>query len=485
MAHEALLRNWPRVVRCLEEGKELLIVRSRVSAAAARWMADGTPADLLLGQGKPLAEAENLAAVLGDELLPADLALIAASRARRTRRRAIVVLWVLGMVAAGLILQAVVSQQQKATHAADLVKHLVDDDITLVPAIAKQIASYRLWADPLLRQQNLAAAPGSREKLRTGLALLPVDAGQVDYLYGRLLTAEPIELPVIRDALFPHRQELVDRLWAVVEKPERGRESTRLRAAAALAVFDPDGPRWATANTSVVNDMVKENPIFLGQWSEFFRPVKNALLQPLGSVFRDLQPTRLAERNVATNLLADYAADQPHVLADLLMDADERQFAAIFPTFAREAEKGLPILASEIDRKLPTTMPSSDDRREKLAKRQANAAVALLRLNQPAKVWPLLQHKPDPRTRSYLIHRFSPLGVDPEAIIRRLDEEPNVSARRALVLSLGEFGEQDLPPDQRSGADAETQGPATALPPTRAFTPPWNGCCEPGNRKHG
>ena len=33
----------------------------------------------------------------------------------------------------------------------------------------------------------------------------------------------------------------------------------------------------------------------------------------------------------------------------------------------------------------------SDDKRETLAKRQANAAVALLRLNQPAKVWPLLK----------------------------------------------------------------------------------------------
>ena len=33
----------------------------------------------------------------------------------------------------------------------------------------------------------------------------------------------------------------------------------------------------------------------------------------------------------------------------------------------------------------------------------------------------------------------SPLGVDAQAIVKRLDEEPDVTIRRALILSLGEF----------------------------------------------
>ena len=82
---------------------------------------------------------------------------------------------------------------------------------------------------------------------------------------------------------------------------------------------------------------------------------------------------------------------------------------------------------------------NADDAKEKLAKRQANAAVALLRMNQPEKVWPLLKHSPDPRVRSYLIHRFGPLGADARAIVKRLDEEPDITIRRALILSLGEF----------------------------------------------
>ena len=91
----------------------------------------------------------------------------------------------------------------------------------------------------------------SRQKLHASLALLPVDATQVDYLYGRLLDAEPHEVPVIRDALAPHKDELLDKLWAVVEKPDKGKESQRLRAAAALAKYDPDSEKWAKVQDAV------------------------------------------------------------------------------------------------------------------------------------------------------------------------------------------------------------------------------------------
>ena len=102
----------------------------------------------------------------------------------------------------------------------------------------------------------------------------------------------------------------------------------------------------------------------------------------------------------------------------------------------------------EIDRKLPPD--AKDDAKESLAKRQATAAAALLRMNQPEKVWPLLKHSPDPRVRSYLIHRLSPLGAEAGAVIKRLDEEPDITIRRALLLSLGEFGEKELPPAVRT-----------------------------------
>jgi formylglycine-generating enzyme required for sulfatase activity len=345
--------------------------------------------------------------------------------------------------------------ESHGTLKADALRDRLGDANTAdVPTIVRDMAPYHRWLDPRLHDTYSQAEKDNdrRKQLHASLALLPVDATQVDYLYVRLLDAEPSEVPVIRDALAPHQEPLLDKLWTVAEAPEKGKESRRLRAASALAKYDPDSERWGKAGTLVVNDLVLENPIFLGQWSEQLRPVKNRLLPQLSKVFRDHQPEHTSERSLATNLLADYAAGQPQVLADLLMDADEKQFAMIYPKLKENGEKALALLAGEINKKLPTDLPSSDQKREKLAKRQANAAVALLKLNQPEKVWPLLKRTPpdDPRVRSYLIHRLSPLGVDAGAIIKRLEEEPDITIRRALLLSLGEFSDEQLSADART-----------------------------------
>jgi serine/threonine protein kinase/formylglycine-generating enzyme required for sulfatase activity len=333
-----------------------------------------------------------------------------------------------------------------------LLDRLLDANTNEVPIIVQDMTSYRRWIDPLLRKAaaQAEASKDERKRVNASLALLPVDGTQVAYLKSRLLDAEPHEVPVIRDALAQHKDELLDKLWAVVQTPEKGKESQRLRAAAALAKYDPESEKWTKGSGPVVDQLVAENPVFLGLWTEGFRPIKGKLLASLASIYRDAN-RRESERSLATNILADYAAE-PQVLADLLMDADEKQFAIIYPKFDKLGEQGLPVLIGEINKKLPSDLPSSDGKREKLAKRQANAAVVLLRMGQSGKVWPLLKRNPpdDPRVRSYLIHRLSPLGADPGAIIKRLEEESDVTIRRALYLSLGDFSEEKLPGDARN-----------------------------------
>jgi serine/threonine protein kinase/formylglycine-generating enzyme required for sulfatase activity len=337
-----------------------------------------------------------------------------------------------------------------AYHAMSLWKGLLHANTAALPAMLEELKPFRRFIGGHFRRASheTGANRGPQEQLHASLALLPVDGTQVDYLYGRLLDAEPHHLPTIRDALASHKNELLDRLWAVVESRERGKESQRLRAAAALAAYDPASEKWATCRHLVVNDLVRENPIFLGQWSEAYRPVKESFLAPLAETFRDQQPGRTAERTLATNLLADYAATQAAVLADLLMDADDKQLAVIYPNLRELGDEGLPLLTGEIGKKL--SPGAKDDASDGLAKRQANAAVALFRMGQPHHVWPLLKHTPDPRLRSYLIHRLSPLGADPGAILKRLKGEAEVSVRRALLLVLGEFSR-----DQLSLADRE------------------------------
>jgi hypothetical protein len=53
--------------------------------------------------------------------------------------------------------------------------------------------------------------------------------------------------------------------------------------------------------------------------------------------------------------------------------------------------------------------------RDALAKRQAEAATALLRLGQSELVWPLLRHGPDLSLRSYLVRDLGRSGISPDA----------------------------------------------------------------------
>ena len=359
--------------------------------------------------------------------------------------------------AAELVIREQAEEQRKATQAAGLVQAVLNANTAQVPAIIGEMSGYRKWVDPLLREASDKAAAKSRQKLHASLALLPVDATQVAYLYGRLLQAASNEVPVIRDALAPHKDALLDKLWAVAEGPDKGKESQRLQAASALAKYDPESERWTKAQEGVGNDLVAVPAVYLFLWLDSLRPVRTKLLPQLSAVYRNGKRQEV-ERWLATDILTDYAADQPEVLADLVMDADKRQFALIFPKLKDCGEQCLPVLTAEIDKKFPPDLPSSDKRREKLAKRQANAAVALLRLKQPARVWPLLKQSPDQRVRSYLIHRLCPLGADAEAIVKRLDSESDLTISRALLLSLGEFGEKDLPPEARKSLLPKLQG---------------------------
>ncbi len=351
------------------------------------------------------------------------------------------------LVSAGLAIRHQAIEQSKAHYAAGLVQRLLDANIGQVPGIVTEIEPYRGWADPLLRETNAEAANPSRHKLHTSLALLPVDSGQVAFLHERLLDASPQEVPVLCDALGPFKHDLLDRLWITVEHPAPSKEAQRLRAACALARFAPDSPRWAKVKEQVADDLVGVHAVHLAMWMDSLRPIRDQLEEPLGSIYRDASRQGI-ERSLATDILVDYAADQPQVLVDLLLDADNKQFAVLYPKLKDYREQGLIWLRGEMDKHPPPD--AGDDAKEQLAKRQANAAVVLLRMGQPARVWPLLKHSPDPRARSYLIHRLAPLGADAQAIIQRLKEPSDVTIRRALVLSLGQFGEKDLSPNERA-----------------------------------
>ncbi len=233
--------------------------------------------------------------------------------------------------------------------AAGLVESLQAAGTTDVPAIIKGLSGYRRWADWRLRRMLVDPAASDRDCLHASLALLPVDPAQADYLGKRLLGVAPAELPVLRVALAPHRSRLTPMLWTELAKAGPG-DPTLLTSAAALALYDPDGPRWSELGGKVADALVKVNPIFLGQWLDALRSVRTKLGRRSAAIFADKDRPE-TEHDLATNILANYAADDPDRLAGLLLAADPKAYLALFPIAERQSERVLPLFQAELEKR--------------------------------------------------------------------------------------------------------------------------------------
>ena len=352
---------------------------------------------------------------------------------------------------------------RKNVDASQLVEKIRVAETKDVPPLVEQLAGRRLWANPLLYRIIEISNADSKERFHASLALLPEDDGQVEYLYHRLLKADPTELPVIRDALKQYRERLVERLWNVLEQPEEGQY---LRAASALAVYDQSILRWQKVGGKVAQAMVSVNAVHLGSWLSALRAARRELSVPLAAIFRDKGHPE-TERSLALNILEDYASDQPNVLASLLMDSEENHYAVLFKKLKVYQEAVVPLLNEEIGK---SSSEATESEKDGLAMRQARAGVALVRLGQADEVWPKLQHRPDPRLRSFIVNWLAPLGVDSRTItdeLARIDQNakptitqgqqamdvilfhPETSIRRALILALGTYGSESLSPGER------------------------------------
>ena len=113
VVHEALFSYWGRLRDWIEQNRDLLRVRARIELAAARWDEDGRPRDLLLPDGRLLAEAQDL--VEHSQTLSLRGPVMAfvqqstAAQARRRRRR----MAAAAIIAAGIAIAGAVGWQQR------------------------------------------------------------------------------------------------------------------------------------------------------------------------------------------------------------------------------------------------------------------------------------------------------------------------------------------------------------------------------------
>ncbi len=287
--------------------------------------------------------------------------------------RAVVVLVLLGVAGWGAY------EAYGRLRAGALVRALASAETAEVPRLIDDLTPYRRWAQPMLAEKAAAGdqpdAP-SKERLHAALALAAFEDSPVDYLSERLLEATPEQWLVLRDALRPHRDQVVDRLWALLEKEDDAPEAQgvrlrrphvpdgaapttvspggrQIRAAATLAALDPDSPRWEKVQQKVAH-LLMDNPYSLGKLAEALQPVRQRLIGPMLERYREYRARYNYIDNSTFSLLLDFAGDDAESLAELAKHAQPHEYRQLLPRLQAHRGQAAAALEQELSRTLST-----------------------------------------------------------------------------------------------------------------------------------
>jgi formylglycine-generating enzyme required for sulfatase activity len=337
------------------------------------------------------------------------------------------------------------------SQATRLVGELAACEISEVP---NRIPPLNRWTRPLLEmraEQSGATPEEAKARLHSRLALVAYQPKYAAGLMDTLLDAPPETVSVIRERLFFHRQTLLAPLRKAVRSKQPRRQ---LNAACALASYAPEDDIWNEIRASVAAELVKElarSPRDYEVLVGLLEPVRRQLSEPIGHLSRYDSLTEL-ERETALNVLVEYAEDEPVVLCDVLLDADANRFERLFDLIRPQASVAMTCLKAELQRSLGDL--KDEEAKERLGQRQANAGIALLRLSEDEPVWPLLGHRPDPRSRTWFIHRAAEYLADPQGLLAKFDPtvttESDVEIQSALLQTLGQYPQQQFASEEQA-----------------------------------
>ncbi|MCL1088563.1 winged helix-turn-helix domain-containing protein [Shewanella profunda] len=135
IAHEALLRRWPRATAWISEHNDSLSIKSRLQHLSKRWLSEAKHSAYLLADGKPLKEAQSLSQNPLFDLEESETTFITAStkranRLRWTRRITVALLCVLTLISGVMSVRSIEAEklaQQKRLAAEDLLGFMVGD----------------------------------------------------------------------------------------------------------------------------------------------------------------------------------------------------------------------------------------------------------------------------------------------------------------------------------------------------------------------
>ena len=341
-----------------------------------------------------------------------------------------------GVIAAVTLLVLSAITYRSRSRMAGLVQQLQTARTPDIPEILEQINQQGADATTELSAALEKSGPGTRVEIVNRLGLLREDPEQGDVLVRKTVEADLPMLMVMRDSMQPLESKHRDYLMRVLlDDAESDRH--RLRAAMMLAATgDIEPEKWPSeVIVSALISHAKVAPQDHLHLVEGLFAVAKTLAPSLK--VHALGPHESSTRSLATSFLTQFLRDDPGELLSFFLDADSVQHSTILAVL----DEKIPQMSSRINEIAFTEIDDSLEELEydALARRKGTAAALLHRMGAADLTWSLLNGSDRQNVRSYLINRIPKLSTDFEAILARFSRESQVSVRRALLMTLGNF----------------------------------------------
>lgn len=341
--------------------------------------------------------------------------------------------------------------------ARSLVQALSSARISDVPMIANSLASY-----PMLSRSALVAMARNTtdpaSQLRGQMALLPRHPEFSDNLLSQLLQSPPSDFPTLlawldanRSTFKPSAGSLEKTLGSELDN-EQAAPARRIRAGMALATFDPSRVlESTTAATFLTRQLVQDaitDPACVEPWTQALLPIQSILIDPLKGFFSNESTASGAEGLMAAAILCKYVGDQPHTLAELLLNCTPAQHRILISqTAAWESQQLIDVLQARASANVENANLNT---RMSSLKQRANARVLLLLLGQGESAMQALHAAPDPTEQTYVEVRLSELAAAPDELLHKLSVHQDADVRATLLRVLGGMDFSILGPELRS-----------------------------------
>jgi|GEM_PF-4310807 len=324
--------------------------------------------------------------------------------------------------------------------AEQLCQRLFDAELDKVPEIVSEIDANSTAMS--LLQSKLDSDDG-QESMRAAIGLASQSVAARERLVRELPFVPPDEFQVLTDRIPEINEAQEAFLWEEFSPQGRkitGRKQRAFQAAIALLKYVPDKVEERVSQRFLLDHLTHQDPLRLAAWSKNM-PVQPWFREHLRNIFERSknEDQRLKAFRAGLFFAEQEASNTGKVdwLVDVFCDSTQKTFEEAFRKVKQREEAVITLLVEKTDATAPWL---ANDKKELIARRQTNAAVALVRLGGSSLVMHQFSEQDDMSAANDFARRAKGLGVTKNQLNEMMELADRPSGLCALLRCMGEYG---------------------------------------------